>query len=117
MTGGYTNWELSAFRSGAVVRYFERRHAIDSRRFTLAGYADTRPIADNATAEGRARNRRIEVVITTPPGRIQSTVVATEVAPSTVPLDPIGDPITVPKVDVHAPSVDEHATKESSSGH
>ena len=119
MTGGYTNWELSAFRAGAVVRYFEQRHAIDARRFTLAGYADTRPIDDNATSAGRARNRRIEVVITTPPGRIQSTVVAAEVAAATRPFDPIGDPVAVPKVDVHSTPVPDApaTTTKSSSGH
>jgi len=101
MGGAYTNWELSAFRAGAVVRYFEDKHGISSTRFTLAGYADTRPIADNATAEGRARNRRIEVVIATPPGRIQSTVVDAAVAPSSAVIDPIGDPVALPKVDVH----------------
>ena len=119
MTGAFTNWELSAFRAGAVVRYFEQRHAVDARRFTLAGYADTRPIDDNATAEGRARNRRIEVVITTPPGRIQSTVVAADVAPSTTPLDPIGDPVSLPPVDVHATTAAESTppTTEKSGGH
>jgi chemotaxis protein MotB len=119
MTGGYTNWELSAFRAGAVVRYFEPRHAIDSTRFTLAGYADTRPIADNATAEGRAKNRRIEVVITTPPGRIQTTVVAADAAPSATPLDPIGDPVALPSVDVHSTTAESSptTTAHASSGH
>lgn len=116
MTGGYSNWELSAFRAGAVVRYFEYRHSIDSRRFTLAGYADTRPIADNATREGRAKNRRIEVVITTPPGRVQSTVVAADVQPSTLALDPIGNPITLPPVDVHATTAAESTTPTTTSG-
>jgi chemotaxis protein MotB len=110
MTGGYTNWELSAFRAGAVVRYLENRHAIPSTRFTLAGYADTRPIADNATAEGRTRNRRIEVVITTPPGRIQSTVIASDLGPATPGVEVIRDPVVVPDVDVHAP-VTAGATK------
>ena len=118
MSGGYSNWELSAFRAGAVVRYFEQRHEIDSTRFSLAGYADTRPIADNATAEGRARNRRIEVVITTPPGRIQSTVVTPDAGPASTPLDPIGDPVVLPPVDVHATTAAEiTATTEKSTGH
>jgi chemotaxis protein MotB len=118
LTGGYGNWELSAFRAGAVVRYFENRHAIDSRRFTLAGYADTRPIAPNETAEGRARNRRVEVVITTPAGRIQSTVVTADAAPSTTALDPIGDPIELPPVDVHTtPAPETETTSTKKSGH
>ncbi|MEO8697926.1 MAG: OmpA family protein [Acidimicrobiales bacterium] len=119
MTGSYTNWELSAFRAGAVVRYFEQRHGIDSTRFTLAGYAETRPIADNATAQGRAKNRRIEVVITTPPGRIQTTVVAADAAPASRPLDPIGDPVVLPTVDVHSTAAESipTTTAKASSGH
>jgi chemotaxis protein MotB len=120
MTCCYTNWELSAFRAGAVVRYLEHQHAIPSTRFTLAGYADTRPVADNATAEGRARNRRIEVVITTPPGRIQSTVIASDLGPATPGVEVIGDPVVVPKVDVHAPvtagaTTDDHGITEDKS--
>lgn len=118
MTCCYTNWELSAFRAGAVVRYLESQHGIASTRFTLAGYADTRPIADNATREGRARNRRIEVVITTPPGRIQSSVVASELGASTPGVVPIGDPVAVPKIDIRStPSADHAPTTETEDSH
>ena len=113
MAGQYTNWELSAFRAGAVVRYFEQQHSIASGRFTLAGYADTRPVADNATEEGRARNRRIEVVISTPPGQVQATVVGADVAPSTATIDPIGDPVALPKVDVQPTTTVASSTKKS----
>ena len=70
----------------------------------------------------RARNRRIEVVITTPPGRIQSTVIASDLGPATPGVGVIGDPVVVPKVDVHAPvtagaTTDDHgATEDKSHG-
>lgn len=63
MTGGMTNWELSANRAGAVVRYLIDQRGIDPHRLAAAGYSDTRPIADNGTAEGRQANRRVEIVL------------------------------------------------------
>lgn len=56
-----SNWELSSARAGAVLRYLLEQ-GIDSRLVYVAGYAHTRPIADNATAEGQALNRRVEFV-------------------------------------------------------
>jgi chemotaxis protein MotB len=57
-----SNWELSAARAGAVVRLF-----IDSgvapARLTAVGHADNYPVAPNAQADGRARNRRVAVTI------------------------------------------------------
>lgn len=58
-----SNWELSARRATEVVRYFIEHHGIDPRRFIAVGYAEVRPLFDNATEEGRARNRRVDVVI------------------------------------------------------
>ncbi len=57
-----TNWELSAARAASVVRLFIDT-AVDPRRLTATGYADQRPVADNATAEGRQRNRRVAITI------------------------------------------------------
>lgn len=59
-----SNWELSGSRAGSVVRYLES-NGIDSRRLKAVGYADTRPLADNATAQGRASNRRVELMLET----------------------------------------------------
>lgn len=57
-----SNWELSGMRASSVVRLF-----IDSgvapRRLTATGYADQRPVDDNAAPEGRARNRRVAITI------------------------------------------------------
>ncbi|MBS1983023.1 MAG: flagellar motor protein MotB [Bdellovibrionales bacterium] len=58
-----TNWELSAARATKIVRYFVEGHHIDPTRITPMGQAQYRPIADNSTPEGRAKNRRIDVYI------------------------------------------------------
>jgi chemotaxis protein MotB len=58
-----SNWELSAARSIAMLQLFADRYAIPRPRMAIAGYADTIPIDDNTTAEGRAHNRRVDVVI------------------------------------------------------
>ncbi|HHC07809.1 MAG TPA: OmpA family protein [Actinobacteria bacterium] len=55
------NLELSERRARAVYDYLVAKGA-DPDRFVVVGYGDTRPIADNSTAEGRARNRRIEFI-------------------------------------------------------
>ncbi len=57
-----SNWELSTLRATTVTRYFIA-HGINVDRLRAIGYADTRPIADNDTAEGRARNRRVSLVV------------------------------------------------------
>jgi len=59
-----SNLELSAARASAVVRSFVTDWGVSPHRFTAAGRGQWRPIADNATAEGRETNRRVEVVIT-----------------------------------------------------
>lgn len=58
-----TNWELSALRAATVVRYLIDNLFVDPARIEAVGYGKFRPIADNATEEGRAKNRRVEVVI------------------------------------------------------
>lgn len=57
-----SNWELSSFRATNVARYFIQR-GVAQRRLSAVGYADTRPIADNNSEAGRARNRRVSLVI------------------------------------------------------
>ncbi|MFN7065509.1 MAG: flagellar motor protein MotB [Aquificaceae bacterium] len=57
-----SNWELSTARASAIARYFISR-GINPERLKASGYADTRPIASNTTPEGRAQNRRVEIVI------------------------------------------------------
>lgn len=58
-----TNWELSTARATAVARYLIDHAAVDAKRLVAAGYGEFRPKASNDTAEGRAQNRRIEIVL------------------------------------------------------
>ena len=57
-----SNWELSGVRASSVVRLFIDT-GVDPRRLTAIGYADQRPVDDNATPDGRARNRRVAITI------------------------------------------------------
>lgn len=57
-----SNWELSGMRASSVVRLFIES-GVDGRRLTATGYADQRPLADNATPDGRQRNRRVAITI------------------------------------------------------
>lgn len=58
-----SNWELSAARSIAMLELLVSRFDIPARRLAVAGYADTVPVESNDTQEGRAHNRRVDVVI------------------------------------------------------
>ncbi len=58
-----SNWELSTARALAAVHFLTEKAGVDPRRVGAIGYGEYRPLADNATAEGRARNRRIAITI------------------------------------------------------
>jgi len=58
-----TNWELSSSRAINVVRFLQERLRIKGHRLEAAGYAEYQPVASNKTAQGRAENRRIEIVL------------------------------------------------------
>jgi chemotaxis protein MotB len=58
-----SNWELSTARALAAVRFLQDRAGVDARRLGAVGYGEFHPIAPNNTAEGRSKNRRIEIVI------------------------------------------------------
>lgn len=58
-----SNWELSAARSIALLDLLSDRFNVPRNRMSIAGYADSAPIASNETDEGRARNRRVDIVI------------------------------------------------------
>ncbi|WP_106767223.1 OmpA/MotB family protein [Paenibacillus faecalis] len=57
------NWELSGARAMSVLRYFIEVSKLSPDIFQYAGYADTRPAADNSTPEGRQKNRRVEITV------------------------------------------------------
>jgi chemotaxis protein MotB len=58
-----SNWELSAARSIAIMELLSTRFEIARDRLAIVGYADTVPVESNDTPEGRARNRRVDLVI------------------------------------------------------
>jgi len=57
-----SNWHLSSARALNVMQRLEE-HGVPAARLSFAGYADTQPVAPNDTDEGRAQNRRIEIVL------------------------------------------------------
>lgn len=60
-----SNWELSIERAVNVVRFLEETGRIPGARLSAAGYADLRPLFSNDTAEGRVKNRRVEIILKT----------------------------------------------------
>lgn len=58
-----SNWDLSASRAASVANALLDKQVLQPNRLSVQGYAETRPRADNATAEGRALNRRVEIII------------------------------------------------------
>lgn len=57
-----TNWEFSAAKASKVVRFLEE-NGLDSENLAAVGYGEYRPIASNDGAEGRKKNRRVEIVV------------------------------------------------------
>ena len=58
-----SNWELSTARATAAVRYLTEKAGVNPGMLAAVGYGEYHPIASNATPEGRAKNRRIAIVI------------------------------------------------------
>jgi len=58
-----SNWELSAARAVAMLYLLTTRFGVEARRLAVVGYADTMPVESNETEQGRARNRRVDIVI------------------------------------------------------
>lgn len=68
-----TNWHLSVHRAIEVMRVLYKG-GIDQDRFEVVGYGSQRPIAANTTAVGRAQNRRVEIFVFVPTGRVAHAV-------------------------------------------
>lgn len=62
-----TNWELSAARATAVVRYLSANSDLDPVQFVAVSYGATDPVASNETTRGRQRNRRVRIAVLPPP--------------------------------------------------
>ncbi|PRY52836.1 chemotaxis protein MotB [Arcticibacter pallidicorallinus] len=58
------NWDLSALRASSVVQALQRNYGVDPKRLTAGGRGEHNPIADNNTNEGKAKNRRTQIIIT-----------------------------------------------------
>jgi chemotaxis protein MotB len=58
-----SNWELSSARASSIARLLLRHPNVRPQQMSVAGYAGYHPVASNATPEGRARNRRVDIVI------------------------------------------------------
>jgi chemotaxis protein MotB len=105
-----SNWELSTARASAAVRFLSEKAGVDPRRLGVVGYGEFRPVADNATAEGRARNRRIAITILSeelagadvvPAAHTNSLPLApaleTNTPPQTVNRAPVQEPVKSPE--------------------
>jgi len=58
-----SNWELSSSRAVSVIHELVKDKILKTKQFEVAAYADTQPIDTNATATGRAKNRRVEIMM------------------------------------------------------
>lgn len=60
-----SNWEISTLRAVSVLRLFIEKFGLPPERFIVAGYGEYKPLRENTTPEGRAKNRRVDIVILT----------------------------------------------------
>ena len=73
-----SNWELSTSRATEMAKLFITRFGFPPDRLSAAGYAEFHPVAPNDTAEGRALNRRVDLVVVAPPTKAQSRLTGGE---------------------------------------
>jgi len=85
-----SNWELSTARALAAVHFLTEKAGVDPRRVGAVGYCENRPVADNATADGRAKNRRIAIII------LPDEVAAADTAPTAKPVPLPPSPANLP---------------------
>jgi chemotaxis protein MotB len=75
-----SNWELSAARSIRMLELLAGRFGVPRERLAIAGYADNVPVEPNDTEEGRAKNRRVDLVILTEQGLITEPAAPSQTA-------------------------------------
>ena len=90
-----SNWELSTTRATAAVRCLIEKAGVDPQRVGAVGYGEFRPIADNATPEGRAKNRRIAITV------LSEELAGADVVPTAKPATPTP---TVPAIETNSPA-------------
>jgi chemotaxis protein MotB len=81
-----SNWDLAAARSIAMLKLFSSEFGVPTEQMAISGYAETKPIDSNETDEGRARNRRVDILI------LNELGVTTEPQWPTAPAPPSGPP-------------------------
>ena len=57
------NWSLSTERATSIVRILTKDYKVDARNVVATGRSEFYPVADNTTAEGKAKNRRTEIIL------------------------------------------------------
>lgn len=88
-----SNWELSAARALAILHYLRLEGGVPPERLSYAAYGEHRPAASNETREGRARNRRADIVVLDPPQDVRHN--RPPIVPSVVPpLAPASAPLS-----------------------
>jgi len=100
-----SNWELSTARALAAVHFLTEKAGVDPRRVGAVGYGEYRPIADNATAEGRSKNRRIAITI------LPNELAAADTAPAIKPVAPVAPVMLPPPPVAPAPELAEPPEK------
>lgn len=58
------NWDLSALRASSVVQALQNDHGVDPKRLTAGGRGEYNPVATNGTEDGKAKNRRTQIIVT-----------------------------------------------------
>ena len=74
-----SNWELSTSRATEMAKLFVTRYGFPPESLSVAGYAEFHPVSPNTTPEGRALNRRVDLVVVAPPTKAQSSLLGAEV--------------------------------------
>lgn len=94
-----SNWELSAIRATTVLRQLVQ-DGVNGKNISAAGYADEKPLASNTSDAGRARNRRVAIVVlpTTPidGSAAPAATTKTGTTPTTIPMPSVSPSVTAP---------------------
>ena len=58
-----SNWELSTARATNIIKYLTETHKFSPNRLSAVGYGEYMPIAENTSPQGRAKNRRVDIIV------------------------------------------------------
>jgi chemotaxis protein MotB len=82
------NWDLSTARATGLIQVLISVYGLPPNRLSVAGYAEYHPVSSNDTPEGRAQNRRLDVVILTPFDQLSQSGPATNIVPPVPRISP-----------------------------